>query len=252
MPLGLTWLGHSTVLLEVDGVRLLTDPVLRRRVAHLVRRTPDAELSDPELEGGAIDAVLVSHAHRDHLDLPSFRLLPEGVPVLVPRGVRPLVTRIGLRNVTELREGDELPVGDVQVREVRALHDGGRGLRRDATGTIGFLVRGSSTVYFAGDTDLFPEMEALRPVDVALLPVSGWGPRVPAGHLDPARAARALQFLRPRYCVPVHWGTFRPFYRREPYPADVTAGDELIRRAEALAPEVEVRVLRPGERTEFP
>ena len=247
MPLGLTWLGHSTTLLELDGVRVLTDPVLRRRFAHLVRRAPD-----PELDGRPIDAVLISHAHRDHLDLPSLRRLPEGVRVVVPRGVEPLVARAGLRDATELREGDELAVGDVHVRAVPALHDGGRGLRRDTTDTIGFLIRGSSIVYFAGDTDVFPEMEALRPVDVALLPVSGWGPRVPAGHLDPARAARALQLLRPRYCVPVHWGTFRPLYRRDPYPADVTAGDELSRRAETLAPEVEVRVLRPGERTEFP
>jgi L-ascorbate metabolism protein UlaG (beta-lactamase superfamily) len=247
MPLGLTWLGHSTTLLELDGVRVLTDPVLRRRFAHLVRRVPD-----PEVDGRPIDAVLISHAHRDHLDLPSLRLLPDGIQVVVPRGVEPLVTRAGLRNVAELREGDELSVGDVYVRAVPAVHDGGRGLPRDTTDTIGFLVRGSSIVYFAGDTDVFPEMEALRPVDLALLPVSGWGARVPAGHLDPARAARALQLVRPRYCVPVHWGTFRPFYRRDPYPADVTAGDELIRRAEALAPEVEVRVLRPGDRTEFP
>ncbi len=247
MPLGLTWLGHSTALLELDGARLLTDPVLRWRFAHLVRRAPE-----PELDGGPIDVVLISHAHRDHLDLPSFRLLPDGIRVVAPRGVAPLLTRAGLRNVTELLEGEELPVGDVQVRAVPALHDGGRGLRHEASDAIGFLICGRSIVYFAGDTDVFPEMEALRPVDVALLPVSGWGPRVPAGHLDPARAARALQLLRPRYCVPVHWGTFRPFYRREPYPADVTAGDELIRRAEALAPEVEVRVLRPGERTEFP
>jgi L-ascorbate metabolism protein UlaG (beta-lactamase superfamily) len=247
MPLGLTWLGHSTTLLELDGVRVLTDPVLRRRFAHLVRRVPD-----PELDERPIDAVLISHAHRDHLDLPSLRLLPDGIQVVVPRGVEPLVMRAGLRNVAELREGDELSVGDVDVLAVPAVHDGGRGLRRDTTDTIGYLVRGSSIVYFAGDTDVFPEMEALRPVDLALLPVSGWGARVPAGHLDPARAARALQLLRPRYCVPVHWGTFRPFYRRDPYPDDVTAGDELSRRAEALAPEVEVRVLRPGDRTEFP
>ena len=247
MPVTVTWLGHSTTLLELDGVRIVTDPVLRRRFAHLVRRAPD-----PELGEGPVDAVLISHAHRDHLDLPSLRLLPREAPVVVPRGVARLVTRAGFRDVTELREGHEVEVGGVAVRAVPAVHDGGRGLRRDASDTIGFVVRGSSIVYFAGDTDVFQGMEELRPVDVALLPVSGWGPRVPEGHMDPARAARALQLVRPRYCVPVHWRTFRPFYRREPYPADAAAGDELIRRAEALAPEVEVRVLRPGERAEFP
>jgi L-ascorbate metabolism protein UlaG (beta-lactamase superfamily) len=247
MPVGLTWLGHSTTLLEVDGTRVLTDPVLRRRFAHLVRRAPDPELGDEP-----VDAVLISHAHRDHLDLPSLRLVPREARVIVPRGVARHVARAGFSDVTELHEGDELAVGDVAVRAVPAVHDGGRGLRHDASDTIGFLVRGSSIVYFAGDTDVFPGMEELRPVDLALLPVSGWGPRVPEGHMDPARAARALQLLRPRYCVPVHWGTFRPFYRSEPYPADAAAADELRRRAEALAPEVEVRVLRPGEGTAFP
>jgi L-ascorbate metabolism protein UlaG (beta-lactamase superfamily) len=247
MPLRLTWLGHSTTLLELDGVRIVTDPVLRDRFAHLVRRAPEPELGD-----GPIDAILISHAHRDHLDLPSLRALPHTARVAVPRGVARLVARAGFEDVLELREGDELGVGEVRVRAVAAVHDGGRGLRRDASDTIGFLVCGTSTVYFAGDTDVFPGMEELAPVDLALLPVSGWGPRVPGGHLDPARAARALQLIRPRYCVPVHWGTFRPFYRREPYPADLAAGDELKRRAEVLAPEVEVRVLRPGERTAFP
>jgi L-ascorbate metabolism protein UlaG (beta-lactamase superfamily) len=112
---------------------------------------------------------------------------------------------------------------------------------------LGFLLQGSCDVYFAGDTDVFPGMATLsRELDVALLPVGGWGPRVPAGHLDPAGAAAALELLRPRIAIPIHWGTLRPFYRRTPYPHDERAGSRLAE----LAPDVDVRVLRPGERTE--
>jgi L-ascorbate metabolism protein UlaG (beta-lactamase superfamily) len=106
---------------------------------------------------------------------------------------------------------------------------------------VGYLVGGA---YFAGDTDLFSGMESIR-AHVALLPVGGWGPRVPAGHLDPARAARALQLLRPKVAIPIHWGGFRPFYKRAPYFAD--AGREFAELASSTAPGVEVRILQPGE-----
>jgi len=193
----------------------------------------------------------VSHAHYDHLDLPSLRLLPPGVPVIVPRGVGSVAARAAAREVVELAEGEEVRVGSLIIQATRAVQDGGRGRRSDSLETIGFRIGGELAVYFAGDTDVFAEMTALRPLDVALLPVSGWGPRVPEGHLDPVRAARALELLQPRVCIPIHWGTFRPFYRREPYPADADAGNELVRQAASVAPDVEVRVLRPGERTEL-
>jgi L-ascorbate metabolism protein UlaG (beta-lactamase superfamily) len=106
------------------------------------------------------------------------------------------------------------------------------------------VVRGSASVYFAGDTDLFPEMAEIGPVDLAVLPVSGWGPKLPAGHLDPRGAAEALRLLRPRIAVPVHWGTFRT--PLAPRPDDGPA-QEFARAAAELAPEVDVRVLAIGE-----
>ena len=103
-------------------------------------------------------------------------------------------------------------------------------------------------MYFAGDTDLFPEMSTLAgTLDVALLPVAGWGSRVGPGHLDPERAAQALQLLRPRMAVPIHWGTLSPLNR------DTSAEPpETFRRLAAeLAPEVEVRILEPGGALDF-
>src|SRR5262249_53528323 len=112
-------------------------------------------------------------------------------------------------------------------------------------------VEGSRIVYFAGDTDVFDGMDGLvDELDVALLPVGGWGPRLPAGHMDPVGAARALVLLRPRIAVPIHWGTLRPFYRTRPYPGP-PPGESFAERARDLAPEVDVRVLRPGEALVF-
>ena len=104
------------------------------------------------------------------------------------------------------------------------------------------------SVYFAGDTDLFPEMARLAPVDVALLPVAGWGPSLGPGHLDAARAAQAAALLQPRIAIPIHWGTLHRLLARR---GDWFSGPgaEFAAQVAAVAPEVEVRVLRPAEST---
>ena len=236
----ITWIGHSTVAVEVDGVALLTDPVLRSRVAHLRRVVPPAEPP-------AVDAVLVSHVHYDHLDLPSLRGLGRHRRLVVPKGAAGLLRLWGFRDVTELDVGGEVEIGGVTVRATPAEHSAWRPGVSRTTPSLGFVVLGSSTAYFAGDTDVFDGMGSLVPaLDVALLPVAGWGPRVPAGHLDPEGAARALALLRPRVAVPIHWGTYRrlglstdPAALREP-------AEEFARLAAEAAPAVRVVVLEPG------
>jgi L-ascorbate metabolism protein UlaG (beta-lactamase superfamily) len=241
--LSLTWLGHSTVLVDLDGMRVLTDPLLRGRVAHLVRHAPPHEL-DPR----SVDALLISHAHRDQLDYPTVRLLPRSALVVVPRGLGRAFARLGFRRTTEVAAGEVVAAGALEVHATHADHDPGRGGLPGGPAAVGYLLAGSLRAYFAGDTDVFPEMAALGQLDLALLPVSGWGPRVPEGHLDPERAVVAHRRQRPRVAVPIHWGTYRPFYRRDPYPADADAGPRFAALAHTQTPEVEVRVLRPGER----
>jgi L-ascorbate metabolism protein UlaG (beta-lactamase superfamily) len=189
----LTWLGHSTVVVDVDGTRMVTDPVLRSRVWHL-RRDDAVDVGTL----GRLDAILVSHTHFDHLDLPSLERLDPRLPVVIPRGAGELVRRRGFANVVEVEAGDEIAVAGVQVRVTHADHESKRGPFAAATASVGYLMIGRSVcVYFAGDTDVFPAMADLRPVDVALLPIWGWGPTVGPGHLDPRGAVAALQLIRP-------------------------------------------------------
>jgi L-ascorbate metabolism protein UlaG (beta-lactamase superfamily) len=240
--LRITWLGHSTVLLELDGLRLLTDPLLRARLAHLRRVVA---LPDDDVFAN-VDAALVSHIHYDHLDWMSLRRLGSAL-VVVPAGAGGLLRGRGFARVVEVDIGDELPFGPLTIRATYAEHDGARGPFGTNAPPVGYVVAGDATVYFAGDTDLFDAMNDLAPdLDVALLPIAGWGPRLPAGHLDPRRAAEALVRLRPRLAVPIHWGTYRRIdLTRDPDVLQAPA-ESFSRFARELAPEVEVRVLPVG------
>jgi L-ascorbate metabolism protein UlaG (beta-lactamase superfamily) len=244
VPLEIAWLGHATALIEVDGARLLTDPLLRRRVGPLVRSAA--------LPGdlGELDAVLLSHLHADHADLPSLRRVARSVPVVAPVGAGAWLRRRGVADVRELRPGQELELGPLSVAAVPATHDARRHALGPAADPIGFVVHGSGSVYFAGDTDLFEEMAGLGGgVDVALLPVWGWGPNLGPGHLDPEGAARAAALVSPRVAIPIHWGTYSL-----PRPLGNAAQSErqarrFVELAAREAPDVEVRLLRPGQRT---
>lgn len=239
--LSVTWLGHSTVLVEAAGARVLTDPLLRPRVGLLRRVAPAAAPL-----AGEVDAVLISHVHFDHLDVPSLRRVRSRLFV-VPRGARRVLERRGLGPVVELDEGGELGVGALTVRATHAVHPARRG-PGPPPASLGFLLSGPARVYFAGDTEVFDGMRELAPLDLALLPVWGWGPRVGPGHLDPAGAAEALRLLRPRVAVPIHWGTYLRLGMRRDKGALREPPARFAQLARELAPEAGVRILAPGER----
>lgn len=248
MRASVTWLGHATALIEIDGTRLLTDPVLRRRIGPLIRVAPEARPDDSE----RIDAVLLSHLHGDHADLRSLRRVGASVPVIAPFPAGGWLRRHGLDDVRELACGDETMVGALRIVATPAQHDRRRHPLGATADPVGFVVRGSRSVYFAGDTDLFPAMAGLAgTIDLALLPVTGWGPTVGRGHLDPERAAQAVALIEPSVAVPIHWGTFilAHLVRRANDLQRPTR--EFAAAAARLAPGVDVRVLAPGERTEL-
>jgi L-ascorbate metabolism protein UlaG (beta-lactamase superfamily) len=244
----LTYVGHATVLIEDAGVRLLTDPLLHGGIAHMRRRVPLPEL-DPLRD---LDAVLISHAHADHLDFKSLRMLEHPGTAVAPQGCAPILRRAGMQDVVELAPGERSTVAGLAIEAVAADHDGRRNPFGRDLGAVGFLIDGPTRIYFAGDTDLFDGMAALAGrVDVALLPIWGWGPRLPAGHLNPRSAARAVALIRPAVVIPIHWGTMRSVGAKGADDPDAPAR-AFAEEVAAAAPETEVRVLSPGETTTVP
>ena len=240
---GITFVGHATLLIELDGSRLLTDPVLRSRLAHIRRIVPPP----PASAGERLDAILISHAHHDHLDVPSLRRLAGDVQVIAPPGCATLMRNRIPNPVVEVLPGARLEVGGVKLRVIDVEHDGRRFSVGPQSPAVGYVVGGSSRVAFFGDTDLFDGMAELADeLDAALIPVWGWGPKTGPGHLDPERAAQAIALLRPRIAVPIHWGTLAApmvWWRDDPgMPARTFA--ELVGQ---LAPGTEARILDPGQ-----
>ena len=241
----ITYIGHSTTLLEIGGKRFLTDPMLAGRLMHIRRIAgpPALEQLDP------LDAVLVSHAHMDHLHMSSLRQVAGAWPVVVPRGCGELVSRAGIADVREIDVGERIEIAGVEIEATPALHDGRRWPFGRELPALGFLISGTTRVYFAGDTDLFDEMRDLAgAVDVALLPVAGWGAHLPAGHLDPPGAARAVALIQPRIAVPIHWGTLASRALRQLGNLE-GAPNEFAELVAKVAPGVDVRILGPGEST---
>ena len=242
----ITFLGHAAVLIETGGARFITDPVLRSRLVHL-RRHGRAVDEDVQRD---LDGILVSHLHRDHWDTPSLKLLERWTPIVVPRGAGRLASAAGFLEVHEIVAGESVRLGGVTVRAVPADHDDRRGpVGGPRADPIGYVVDGAASVYFAGDTDVFEGMAEIGAggLDVALLPVWGWGPSLGPGHMDPARAAQALALLQPRIAMPIHWGTLYPvaLHRLRPDPL-ADPPHAFAREAALLAPGVDVRVIQPG------
>jgi L-ascorbate metabolism protein UlaG (beta-lactamase superfamily) len=244
-----TWWGHSTVWLEDSGVTLLTDPVLTDRLAHLHRLAGPS----PRLPG-APDAILLSHLHADHFHVASLKAVPGKPLLIVPRGAAAFTAKaLGAEaagRCVELAPGEEVTVGAVRVRAVPARHDGGRGpWSRERAEAIGFVTEGASRTWYAGDTGLFDQMHELGPLDLALIPVGGWGPSLGShGHLDAVDAAQALRRVKADWAVPVHYGTLWPvgMARVRRHMFDMP-GVQFAEQAARTSPDTRVRVLAHGE-----
>jgi L-ascorbate metabolism protein UlaG (beta-lactamase superfamily) len=244
----ITWLGHSSFLVQLDGVSILVDPVLGDRMgpAGLMSRNVPPALRPEDLP--RIDACLVSHDHWDHMDVPTLRAV--GAPVLAGLGTDAPLAREKLGHVP-LRWWQTVRIRDVAVTFVPAQHFSGRGLGgRDRTLWGGFVIQGSSaTLYHAGDTGYFSGFKEIGRrfpgIDAALIPIGAYDPRwfMSPVHVDPEEALQAFEDLGARTFVAMHWGTFK----QSDEPLDeppVRLEAERVRRA--IPPE-RVKVLAVGE-----
>jgi L-ascorbate metabolism protein UlaG (beta-lactamase superfamily) len=242
----ITYIGHATLLIELDGLRILTDPLLRDRLGPLRRHGPSpdpAALRD-------LDAVLISHAHPDHFDRPSLLRVADTARFVVPMGLGPRTSHLApASTITQLQAGGTTDLDDVRLTAIRARH--WRWPAAPRVRTLGYLLEGSIGVYFAGDTGAFPEMEHLQGrVDVALLPIGRWGPHPGPNRLEPASAARVANLVGARVAIPVHWGTFYPVGFERLWPRPLREPPErFVAAAAREAPNVDVRVLQPGDST---
>ncbi|MBU8896257.1 MBL fold metallo-hydrolase [Corallococcus sp. M34] len=234
-----TWLGHSTLLLELDGARILTDPVWGERASPMSFVGPKRFHAAPASLASLppLDAVLVSHDHYDHLCRSTIHALAAmGVPFITALGVGAHLEAFGVapERITELDWGEEATVGPVRFTATPAQHFSGRGVgRRNQTLWASWVLTSARRrVFFSGDTGLTPEFEEIGrkhgPFDLVMLEVGAFHPRWGTIHLGPENALKAHAMLGGGALLPVHWGTFDLALHAWDEPAET-----LVRLAEA-------------------
>jgi len=250
-----TWLGHSTVLLEIDGARVLTDPVWGERVSPFSFAGPKRfhRAPVPVAKLPPIDVVVISHDHYDHLDHPTIiQLIALGVPFVTSLGVGAHLEAWGVppERITELEWWESVDVGGVTITAAPAQHFSGRGVAdRNTTSWSSMVVRGSRhAVFFSGDTGLTDEYAAIKerlgPFDLVMLEVGAWHVAWGDIHLGPANALKAHALLGGGAFLPVHWGTFNLALHAWDEPPET-----LVRLAPTSSPLLMPRLGQPVEPT---
>lgn len=212
----LTWIGHASFLLQLSGMNMLIDPVMSPNLGGIYPRNVPPGLSWSALPK-PIDVVMITHNHRDHLDLPTLKRLGSAPLYVVPHGMRNWFLKAGFPHVEELGWWDHITVGTCQVTFVPAQHWSRRGLMDMNTSWWGgFVVEDKDyRVYHSGDTAWFDGFQEIKNrcgrIDFAMLPIGAYAPRwfMRHQHMDPDDAFKAFQALEAEVFVAMHWGTFK-------------------------------------------
>jgi L-ascorbate metabolism protein UlaG (beta-lactamase superfamily) len=253
-----TYIGHATLLLELGGARFLTDPNFDSKLGRILPRVSAPGIALEQLP--TLDAILLTHAHADHLSFDSVERLPQTIPLFAPPVVAKWLRRLGHSHAVDFAPGDSLRVGNVTIRAASATHRGNRyAFDRWRGSTNMYLLDAGQTAFFAGDTALVSDTHHLvertlwankRELDLALLPIGyapWWKLGFRRGHLTHDDALTLFERLRARLLVPYHWGTFRH--------VTATAHDAIRRLREQVDESnlhATVRIIEPGESLDVP
>jgi L-ascorbate metabolism protein UlaG (beta-lactamase superfamily) len=253
--LHVVWLGHASTLVEIEGRRVLIDPVWSLRCSPTQRVGPKRlhpmPLTLAQLP--ALDAVVISHDHYDHLDMATVQQimrLQRKVPFLVPLGVGTHLRRWGVPGdlIVELDWDEEHAVGGLRFVATEARHFSGRGFRRNETLWGSWVIAGrDKRVFYTGDTGYFPGFAELGrqhgPFDLTIIQAGMYSPYWPDIHMTPDEAIRTHLDLQGGLLLPVHWATFTLALHSWSEPVDW-----IWRRAKEE--EIKLTVPRPGERVD--
>lgn len=217
--LRITWVGHSSLLIEIDGIRILTDPVWSQRVSFSQSFGPKRFFQPPiALEDlPELDAVIVSHDHYDHLDKATIKFFAgKSIPFITPMGVCKYLEDWGiLKNyINEVNWGDSVMIGNCSVTATPSRHFSGRGIfNRMETLWASFVIKGPRhNIFFGADSGWFPGFaeigEAFGPFDLTMLEIGAYGKYWPDIHMGPDNATNAHLALKGNIMMPLHWATF--------------------------------------------
>lgn len=247
------WVGHASFLVQSAGMNILIDPNWATWLGGVVKRAHRPGLTLQALP--RIDAVLISHAHHDHLNIKTLRAISDGQPIFVPKGVGQLVSKCGFGEVVEMSRWDTVRLNGLEISFTPARHWGARYVHDVHRGFGGFLLRqpdieGSTTIYHAGDSayfDGFHEIGKRHVIDVALMPIGAYRPVSGRGvHMNPEEALAAFRDVGAKKMVPMHYGTFP--LTREPLEEPL---QRLLLASSASGLRNRISVLEPGETALF-